>query len=454
MDESLGDTLLVAPPDHGKTIVCGVFFPAWYLGNHPSHHILYISASASLAEKQSMAVRDTIADNPRYHALFPNIRPGTPWNQDSWNIRRPGVGDKDVSFKASGVGGDVIGRRCDLLILDDVFSEESAATDYMRTKVNNWVATTAKSRVVPTGRTIAITTRWHQEDLVHWCRMAGFTIVHVPALSEDAAVFATVKRLNPDTNNDDLIARILVHESGPALWPGRWSPARLSQRRIEIGVDRFSRMYQGLPVPEGGAIFKEEWWHEYRELPTLTAIIQTADTAFQTKQTADWSVIQTWGVGLDGRMYLIDQWRKRVTFPELKAAAYEQYKRHRPSQFVVEDRASGQSLIQELRTPSDGKPAIPVIGYKDGNTDKVSRANAITGYFESGLVRIPRMQDKPWVADYRSEMQYFPAGAKDDQVDATILAINRLSKFVGPRMPDGLTDPQDTYVGNVFGRKF
>ncbi len=153
-------------------------------------------------------------------------------------------------------------------------------------------------------------------------------------------------------------------------------------------------------------------------------------------------------------MYLIDQWRKRVTFPELKAAAYEQFKKHRPSQLVVEDRASGQSLIQELRTPADGKPAIPVIGYKDHNTDKVSRANAITGYFESGLVRIPRMQDKPWVADYRSEMQYFPAGAKDDQVDATVLAINRLSKFVGPRLPDGLTDPQDTYVGNVFKRAF
>lgn len=454
MDDSLGDTLIIAPPDHAKTVLCGVFYPAWFIGNNPHKHVLYISASASLAEKQSLAVRDTVASNPRYRALFPDVLPGTPWGQDSWNVKRPGSGDKDVTFKAAGVGGDVIGRRCDLLILDDVNDEDNSATDHQRQKVNNWVGTTAKSRVVPTGRTICIMTRWHEEDLASWCRKAGFTIVHVPALSDGPDVYATIKRYSPDTGRDELLGRMLVHENGPALWPERWSPARLLQRRIEIGPARFAQMYQGHPVPAGGAIFKEEWWRYWSALPPLSLIVQTADTAFQDKQTADYSVIQTWALGRDGRMYLLDEWRDRVTFPDLKKKAYEQYKKWKPSQFIVEDRASGQSLIQELRSPSDGNPAIPVIAVKDKNKDKVARANAVTGYFESGLVRIPREDRYSWVSDWKSEMQYFPAGAKDDRIDAAVMAVERLSKYVGRKLSTDMSDPQDTYLGNVFHRSF
>jgi predicted phage terminase large subunit-like protein len=459
MDDSLGNTLIIAPPDHAKTVVCGVMYPAWYVGNHPSRHVLYISASASLAEKQSVAVRDTIAHNPRYRALFPDVLPNKAkaWGQYQWIVQRPDVGDKDATFKAAGVGGDVIGRRCDLLILDDVNDEENVATDLQRQKVMNWVATTAMSRVVPGGRTICIMTRWHEEDLASWCRKAGFTVVHVPALSDTERVVATVKRYNPDTQGDDLVSEILVHENGPALWPERYSIAKLNQRRIELGPDNFAKMFQGIPVPRGGAIFKEEWWRHYGKdaaLPHLSYIIQTADTAFSDKTTADWSVIQTWALGVDGRIYFLDEWRDRVAFPELKRAAYRQFAKWRPARLIVEERASGQSLIQELRTPEPGMPLLPVTPYKDMNRDKVTRANAVTGYFEAGIVRIPREDTHPWVTDWRSEMQYFPAGAKDDRVDAAVMAVAHLSKMLAPRLDDSFAEPQATIIGDVFARTF
>jgi predicted phage terminase large subunit-like protein len=459
-DDSLGHTCIIAPPSHAKTNVAGVYYPAWYVGNHPSDHFIYISSTAPQAVKQSIAVRDTITDNPRFRAFFPEIRPDKSkgWGQEKWYVRRASAEDKDPTFKAAGVGGDILGARADRMLLDDVMDEENSATAYQREKVANWIGTTAMSRIVPKGRCVCIMTRWHEEDLADWCRKTGFAMVHMPALSDDTDVYATIKRFNPETGKDDLLARILVHQNGPALWPQEWPVPLLEQKRVVLGPNRFAQMYQGVPVPAGGAIFQESWWQYWSALPPMSLILQTIDTAFQEKQNSDYSVIQTWGLGLNGKFYLLDQWRKRVSFPDLKNAAFEQYKKWKPSQVIIEERASGQSLIQELRQERDGFPSIPVLPYKDQNRDKVMRANSVAGYFESGVVQIPRDDKVQWdtcsVGGFKSEMQFFPAGAHDDQVDCAVMAVSRLANYASPPLPDTAYDAQETFVGNVWGRQF
>lgn len=458
MDDSLGHTCIVAPPGHAKTNVVGIYYPCWWLGNDVNRKLLYIGNTADAANRQSLAVRDTIIHNPRYRAFFPDAMPNRDkgWSTSQWFLKRPNVEDKDPTFTAAGVYGDVLGRRCDKLILDDVMDEENAATAYQREKLANWVATTAMSRIKPGGRCITILTRWHEEDIADWCRKSGFTMVHMPALSDGPEVYCTISRYNEQTQRDDVLQRVLVHENGPALWHDYFTEAELARRRTILGPTRFAQMYQGYPVPAGGSVFQEAWWREWNVLPPITLKIQTWDTAFQQKQTADYSVCQTWGLGVDSRFYLLDQWRKRVDFPTLKDQAYLLYERHRPSQVIVEERASGQALIQELQQARDGRPAVPVIAYKDGNKDKVSRAHAVTGYFESGLVQIPAYLNEGfgWVADFRSEMQTFPAGAHDDQVDAAVMAVSRLANYVTLPFGTEFSEAQDTMLGSVFEKSF
>ena len=456
MDDSLGHTLIIAPPGHAKTNVCGVYYPAWWLGNNPNKHMVYLQAASDQAVKQSLAIRDTIAENPRYHAVFPEVTPDKKrgWSQDQWFLKRSSSDDKDYSFKAVGVGGDLLGARADVLLIDDVCDEENMATAHQREKLERWIGTTAMSRLTPEGRCIIVMTRWHEADLADWAMKRGFTVVHMPAISDSPDVYATIKRRNLLTDEDQTLSTILVHKNGPALWPEHLDLGALQKRRMILGPDRFAQMYQGLPVPAGGSIFKEDWWRWYSALPHITLKIQCWDTAFQAKTTADYSVCQTWGLGVNGRMYLLDEWRGRVEFPELKRQAMIQYKKHSPSRVYIEERASGQALIQELRQERDGLPALPVISFKDKNVDKVMRANAVTGFVESGIVHLPNPTIAPWINDWCSELQYFPAGSHDDRVDAAVMGISQLAIHCSPALPEDWFDSQVTMMGNIFDRKF
>lgn len=449
-DNDLGHTAIIAPPSHAKTYVAGVFYPAWRLGNDPSLHIAYVGNSADKASDQSMAVRDTIEQNVRYKALFPHAQPNKAkgWAGDRWFLKRQNVGDKDASFKAVGVGGDLLGSRADLLILDDVMDEENSATAYQRTKLSNWVARTAMTRLkpAPQGRCILIMTRWHEDDLIGWAENAGFTVVHMQAMSETKDVYATIRR------DGQIIGHIFVHDRGPALWPEVWNVKALDAKRREMGSHMFAAVYQGTPVPEGGAIFQSSWWRQYKEddAPIMQLKIQSWDTAFQDKQRADWSVCTTWGLGNDNKFYLLDMFRDRMEFPALKRKAQDLYHEHMPSAVIIEERASGQALIQELLAETE----MPVIPFRDKNIDKVMRAHAVTGYFESGVVKIPTEKEKPWVEKFKSELEFFPNGTNDDIVDSAVQGVRRLASYAAPPLPTEMDEPQDTILGNVWGRLF
>jgi predicted phage terminase large subunit-like protein len=447
-NDALGHTLIIAPPAHGKTNVVGVYFPCWWLGRNPERHFVYVQASEEQAVKQSLAVRDTITLNQRYRAIFPWVEADKQrgWAQNAWYLKRPRLDDKDFTFKAVGIGGNLLGARADVLLLDDINDAKNTLTDYSLAKVNDWVATTALSRLTPGGRAIAVQTRWHQDDFAGWCERVGWTIVHMPALSDGPEVWATVRR------NGVVVQRIKVHDRGPALWPEFWDVPALEAKRVELGPHRFAAMYQGMPVPSEGAVFQRSWWRFYRpsELPHLLQVVQAYDTAFQTKSSADYSVCVTMGRGIDGHYYVLDLWRDRVDFPALRQMARALYRRFQPQRVYVEERASGQSLIQELRLEGE----LPVLPYQDRTVDKVTRAHSVTGYVEAGLVRFPEPERAPWVSTMLSELEYFPHGSHDDIVDAFVIALSALVRHAPAPVRSEDIEIGGTVLGNIWQRRF
>ena len=252
-------------------------------------------------------------------------------------------------------------------------------------------------------------TRWHYDDLAGRILKNDtekeWTVIKLPALAEE----------------DDPLDR----PEGAALCPDRFDREDLLSIKAVMGSD-FESLYQQNPVAVQGSIFKREWWKYYKDAPQFTRIIQSWDTAFKTKAQNDPSNCQTWGVTNNG-YYLLDRWQDRVTFPDLKRAAIQQYNKWHPDVVIVEDKASGQSLIQEIQRET----RIPMLAVK-ADKDKISRANAITPIVESGHVFLP--ENEPWVAEYIDQMAVFPAGAHDEDPDVTSQALNYLShgtKFFG-----------------------
>jgi predicted phage terminase large subunit-like protein len=207
-------------------------------------------------------------------------------------------------------------------------------------------------------------------------------------------------------------------KSGEALWPQKFPLDVLERIRIEIGGAAWASLYQQRPSAAEGATFKRAWWRLFREPPVCRRIIQSWDTAFKSGTANDYSVCTSWGVTEAG-YYLLWLWRGRVEFPELKRQMNALAEQWKPSVILVEDKASGQSLIQELKFSS----ALPVIPVKV-DTDKYARAQAVTPLIEAGRVFLP--DGAPFLNGYIDEMAAFPSGTYDDQVDSTSQALNYL----------------------------
>ena len=242
-------------------------------------------------------------------------------------------------------------------------------------------------------------TRWHTDDL------AG------RLLKQQAE--------NPAADQWHVLHLPALNEQGEALWAEHYPLGVLETIRATIGSKRFTSMYLGSPTQAEGNIFKREWWKYYKQRPVFKRVIQSWDTAFKKGGENDYSVCELWGE-TDTGYYLIDVWRDRVEFPELKKAVIAAYNRDHPSYVIVEDAASGQSLIQELKRET----AIPIKPIKI-DKDKVARAYAVTALIESGRVFLPEYAS--WLFNYLDEHSAFPTGEHDDQVDATTQALNYLA---------------------------
>jgi predicted phage terminase large subunit-like protein len=401
--------MIFAPPRHGKSQTTGQFFPAWFIGRNPKRKVIIASYGADLAERNSRKARDMLV-----HPLWPFTNCKLSMKSQSVAYWQTDAGGEML---ATGVGGRITGFGADLLIIDDpVKGEEEADSPLMRDKTFTWYTDDARSRMESGGRIIVIQTRWHEDDLSGriLAQEQGWTVLNLPAIAED---------------DGDLMGR----KVGEALWPEHIPIEELPDPRKGYPIRSWNSLYQQRPTSEQGNMFHKEWWKYYdqNELDIKPTLI-TVDSAFKDGVQNDYSVAAVWG-RVNGAAYLIDIWRERVQFPELCAKLRELYKRYRCT-IVIEDKASGQSLVQVLSRPLADQPAIPVIAYKlPPRQSKSQRAEVVTRYVEGGLVYLPgtRRADKsieplPFVKEFMDEHSAFPSGKYDDQVDTTAIALRRI----------------------------
>jgi len=380
--------IVTMPPQHGKSELISLRFPCWYLGRHPEALIVQAGYAESIALLHSRQARD-IFTSPEGKVLFPE-RGGHDIIErqaaHEWGTKQGG------SYYAVGVGGGLTGRGFNLGIIDDpVKDAEEAASQLIREKVCEWYRTVFRTRVHPDAAIIVVMTRWNVSDLVGWLLKLAtedptadkWEILHLPAISKD----------------------------GAALWPERYPIEVIQNIRATVGSRAFEALYQGNPTIAEGNIIKREWWKYYKERPHFTRIVQSWDTAFKAKAENDYSVCTVWGEAANG-YYLLDVWRQKVEYPELKRAAISLHGRDKANAVLVEDKASGQSLIQELKRET----ALPVLPVKV-DSDKIARVNAVSPLIEAGKVFIPEYAT--WLHDYIEELSAFPNGANDDAVDST-----------------------------------
>jgi predicted phage terminase large subunit-like protein len=403
------------PPRHTKSEFASYLLPAWFLGKYPNKKVIQTSHTAELAVGFGRKVRNLV-DQEAYKQLFPELS----LQSDSkaagrWNTSKGG------DYFAIGVGGAVTGKGADLLIIDDPHSEQEAALAEMNPEVYDktyeWYTSGPRQRLQPGGAIVVVMTRWSLRDLT-----------------------ARVLKSSAQRGGDEweVIEFPALMPSGSPLWPEFWSKEELSSLKEELPNSKWMAQYQQQPTSESSAIVKREWWQTWEEdePPPVNFILQSWDTAFEKTNRSDYSACTTWGVfyktGPDGNqqanIILLNAYRERMEFPTLKQTAVEQYEGWEPDALIVEKKASGSPLIYELRAMG-----IPVQEYTPtkGN-DKISRLNAVSDLFASGMVWAPSTR---WAEEVIDEVASFPAGEHDDYVDSVSLAMMRFRKGGFIRLP-------------------
>jgi len=392
--------MLFCPPRTGKTELL-IRFVAWYLGRNPDRPVLYASYGADLAWEKSGEARAVVASE-EFGETFPGVR----LSPASHSVQRWRIAGRRGGVQAQGVGGPLTGKGGQLIVVDDpVKNRAEADSATIRAATWKWYTSTLRTRLEPDGRMILVMTRWHEDDL------AG-RLLATAAGDAKADQWAVVK-LPALAKADDPLGR----QPGAALDPGRYDEAALVQLRASIGSRDWTALYDQEPRQEEGNVFKRAW---LTMTPTAPAEFRRAvvawDTAYESKEQNDFAAAVLVGQQADGRFYVRVLVHERLEFPELLNRAKAVLASWPQAEHVVEGKASGKSLRQALR--AEGIPLIEV----EPQGDKVARANAMTRYFESGLVVI---QDGAAGEGLVQELLNFPQGAHDDQVDALVYALMR-----------------------------
>jgi predicted phage terminase large subunit-like protein len=392
-----GRLIINMPPRHTKSEFASYLFPAWIIGKFPKMKIMQVSHNAELAGRFGSKVRNLI-DSPEYKQIFGDVK----LREDSkakgrWETNHGG------EYFAAGVGGSITGRGADLLIIDDPHTEQDAMSDTAMEKAYEWYSSGPRQRLQPGGSILVVMTRWAQDDLT------GRLLKH---------------QTDPKADKWRQISFPAIMPDDEPVWPEYWNKEELEKVKASITVRNWNAQYMQDPVAEEGAIIKREWWRAWKKpMPALKHVIQSYDTAFSKKETADYSAITTWGVfypdEVTPALLLLDAIKGRWDFPELKRVAMEQYRYWEPETVIVEAKASGQPLLHEMR-----RMGIPVIDYVPtrGN-DKHTRVNSVAPMFESGGIWYPHGEN--WAEEVIEECAAFPHGQYDDYVDSTSQAMLR-----------------------------
>jgi predicted phage terminase large subunit-like protein len=409
-------------PRHTKSEFASFLLPAWFLGKYPEKKVIQTSNTAELAVGFGRKVRNLV-DSDQYTKIFPNVG----LRADSKAAGRWATSHGGDYF-AIGVGGTVTGKGADLLIIDDPHSEQEArlaqGDPSVFDSVYEWYTSGPRQRLQPGGAIVMVMTRWSDKDL-------------------------TGRVLKSDSTEWEVIELPAILPSGSPLWPEFWPLDELTALKEELPPYKWNAQYQQKPTGEEGAIVKRDWWQrwEHERPPACEFIIQSWDTAYSKSQRADYSACTTWGVfhlnedPSNVNIILLDAWKEKVEFPELKAMAKRLYDEWEPDSCIIEAKAAGTPLIHELR-----RMGVMVQDYTPtkGN-DKFVRLNSVTDLFSSGKVWAPETR---WADEVIEEMARFPNAEHDDLVDSSVQALMRFRQGGFLRLD---TDEEDEDLG--FRRK-
>lgn len=410
------------PPRHTKSEFASYLLPAWFLGKYPHKKIIQCSHTAELAVGFGRKVRNLV-DTDAYKAIFPDLALASDSKAAGrWNTNKQG------DYFAIGIGGAVTGKGADVLIIDDPHSEQEAALAEVNPdiydKTYEWYTSGPRQRLQPGGSIVIVMTRWSKRDLTG-------------QILKDASA-------NESIGEWEVIEFPAILPSDKPLWPEFWELEELLKVKRDVPNSKWMAQYQQNPVSESAAIVKREWWQEWdRDTPPpCDFILQSWDTAFEKSQRADFSACTTWGVfyapddnGIDqANIILLNAFRDRMEFPELKRVAIEEYREWSPDSVIIEKKASGAPLIYEMRAMG-----IPVQEFTPtrGN-DKISRLNAVSDLFASGRVWAPATR---WAEEVIDEVAEFPAGSHDDFVDTVSMAMHRFRR--GGYVSTALDEPDE-----------
>jgi len=401
------------PPRHTKSEFASYLLPAWFLGKFPHKKVIQTSHTAELAVGFGRKVRNLV-DSEVYNNIFPNLA----LQADSkaagrWNTSKGG------DYFAIGVGGAVTGKGADVLIIDDPHSEQEAAmaasNPEVYDKVYEWYTSGPRQRLQPGGAIVIVMTRWAARDLT------------------GQVIKSAAQRAGEEW---EVIEFPAILPSGRPLWPQFWSLEELTALREELPNSKWQAQYQQNPIGNESAIVKRDWWKWWDKdnPPICDYILQSWDTAFEKTQRADYSAGTTWGIfnceedNFAPNIILLNTYKKRVEFPELKRDVLREYKEYEPDSLIVEKKASGAPLIYDLRAMG-----IPVQEYTPGKgQDKIARLNSVSDIIASGKVWVPQTR---WAEELVDEVAAFPSGEHDDLVDATTLALMRFRQGGFLRLP-------------------
>ncbi|MBN8520313.1 MAG: phage terminase large subunit [Alphaproteobacteria bacterium] len=399
------------PPRHLKSHCVTVAFTAWLLGHDPSLHIISASYGQDLSEKMARDTRNLMNAEWYKNIFKTRISPDRQAVHDFMTTK---LGTR----MATSVGGVLTGRGADIIIIDDPLKPEDALSETKRKNVNEWYDNTLLSRLnnKKTGCIIIIMQRLHQNDLVgHVQENDTWEVLSLSSIAEESEEHQIVNIFGKRS-----FKRIV----GDILHPERESLATLEAIRKSLGEYNFQSQYQQNPAPQGGAMVKTSWLKQYKseEPPAkFDVILQSWDTANKVSELSDYSVCTTWGKK-GNYFYLLNVFRRRMDYPELKRAVKDQATLYSATTILIEDKASGTQLIQELKYEG----LRGVTAYEPSGSDKIMRLHAQTAAIENGQVLLPT--EGHWLPEYIKELTSFPGCKYDDQVDSTAQALDWLQR--------------------------
>ena len=408
------------PPRHTKSEFASFLLPAWMVGLNPKLKIIQATHTGELAVRFGRKAK-TLIDSDEYSKIFETRLREDSQAAGRWETAQGG------EYFAAGVGGAITGRGADLLIIDDPHSEQDAMSATAMESAYEWYTSGPRQRLQPGGKIIVVMTRWSTKDLT------GKLLAHQKeAKSDKWDVVEFPALLDTGTKKER------------PVWPEYWKMSELEIVKATLPVGKWNAQWMQQPTSEEGAIIKREWWRRWKHdwIPDLHHVIQSYDTAFLKKETADFSAITTWGVFYPDNdsgpnLMLLDSVKERLEFPELRRKALEQYKYWNPETVIIEGKASGMPLTYELRQMN-----IPVVNFTPSRgNDKHARVNTCAPLFESGMIWAP---EQNFADDVIEECAAFPHGDHDDLVDSMTQAVMRFRQGGFVQHPEDYVDEEPT----------